>query len=239
MLFCQCYRMHSFRVYAAGFLSYNKCMNNPIIIGFVGLPFTGKSTSREITEKLLDERGLKWHKAYFGGVVLGEVDRRNEENDWNAEQAGWTYQQKEKHVRESMREQHGLGAMAKLSIPEIDQAIEKNEIVLIDDLYSEEEREILAEKYGEANLTLVAMASDWDVRVNRAKQREVRPLNEAELAYRDDAEIRNLHKAPPIARAHFTIVNNSYERSEFEESVRSLRHEIETRVLPSVLRELH
>jgi len=209
-------------------------MTKPIIIAFVGLPFTGKSTTREVTEKLLDEKGRKWHKVYFGGIVVNEVERRDVSNEWNAEQADLTFQQKEKFIRESLREQHGLGAMAKLSIPEIDQAVADQEIVLIDDLYSEEEREILVDKYGEANVTLVAMAADWNVRVERAKHREVRPLNEEELAHRDDAEIRNLHKAPPIARAHFTIVNNSFERADFEKSVESLRHEIQTRVLPSV-----
>jgi dephospho-CoA kinase len=210
-------------------------MSNPIIIGFVGLPFTGKSTAREVTEKLLDEQGLAWHKAYFGGIVVGEVERRNAANEWAPEQIDLTFQQKEKYIREGLREQHGLGAMAKLSIPEIDKALSYNKIVLIDDLYSEEEREILVDKYGENNLTLVAMAADWNVRVQRAKHREVRPLNEEELAHRDDAEIRNLHKAPPIARAHFTIVNNSFERADFEKSVESLRHEIKTRILPTIL----
>jgi dephospho-CoA kinase len=209
-------------------------MDNPIIIGFVGLPFTGKSTAREVAEKLLDEKGHKWHKAYFGGIVVNEVDRREAEKDWSEDQTGWTYQQKEKYIRESLREQHGLGAMAKLSIPEIDQAITNGEIVLIDDLYSEEEREILVDKYGEENITLVAMASDWNVRVERAKHRPERPLDETELAHRDLSEIHNLHKAPPIALAHFTIVNNSFERADFEKSVASLRHEIETRVLPSI-----
>jgi dephospho-CoA kinase len=210
-------------------------MSTSIIIGFVGLPFTGKSTAREVTEKLLDEQGHPWYKAYFGGIVVNEVERRNAENDWGPEHAELTFQQKEKYIREGLREQHGLGAMAKLSIPEIDKALEAGQIVLIDDLYSEEEREILVDKYGEANLTLVAMAADWNVRVERAKHREVRPLNEQELADRDDAEIRNLHKAPPIARAHFTIVNNSFDRADFEKSVESLKHEIETRVLPSVV----
>lgn len=210
-------------------------MNKQTIIAFVGLPFTGKSTAREITERLLDNKGYIWHKAYFGGIVVNEVDRRNKTGEWSAEQAKLTYQQKEKYIRESMREQLGLGAMAKLSIPEIDKAIKDGKIVLIDDLYSEEEREILVDKYGEDNVTLVALAADWNVRVDRAKHREVRPLSENELAHRDDAEIRNLHKAPPIARAHFTIVNNSFERTDYEKSVEYLRHEIEARVLPAVL----
>ncbi len=125
--------------------------------------------------------------------------------------------------------------MAKLSIPEIDEALDKGEIVLIDDLYSEEEREILVDKYGLENLTLVAMAADWNVRVERAAHRLERPLTEIELADRDEAEIRNLHKAPPIARAHFTIANNSFDKTDLATSLAKLRHEIETRVLPSVL----
>lgn len=205
------------------------------ILAFVGLPFTGKSTAREITEQLLDEQGIAWYKSYFGGHVVDEVERRNEAKEWGPDHAHLTFQQKEKYIRESLREQHGLGAMAKLSLPGIDTALQENKVILIDDLYSEEEREILVDKYGEANLTLVAMAADWQVRVERAKLRPHRPLTEEELAERDDAEIRNLHKAPPIARAHVTIVNNSYEKADFENSVKALRQDIETRVLPNLL----
>lgn len=208
---------------------------NVRIVAFVGLPFTGKSTAREITEQLLDEKGIAWYKSYFGGHVVHEVERRNEAKEWGPDQVHLSFQQKERYIRESLREQHGLGAMAKLSLPEIDTAIDEGKVVLIDDLYSEEEREILADKYGEANLILVAMAADWQVRVERAKHRPHRPLSEEELAERDDAEIRNLHKAPPIARAHVTIVNNSFDKADFKKSVASLRHEIETRVLPNFL----
>jgi len=209
-------------------------MNKHVIIAFVGLPFTGKSTAREVTERLLDERKIAWYKSYFGGIVVDEVERRNQENGWNSEQSSLSYQQKEKFVREELREQHGLGAMAKLSIPEIDKALNEGKVVLIDDLYSEEEREILAEKYGNESLTLVAMAADWNVRVERAKHRPERPLSEEELVERDDAEIRNIHKAPPIARAHFTIVNNSFDLEALEKSKEALQCEIESRVLPSV-----
>lgn len=206
------------------------------IIAFVGLPFTGKSTAREITEELLDKKGIAWHKSYFGGIVVGEVEKRNDEKSWGASQLHLSFQQKERYIREYLREQYGLGAMAKLSLPDIDSAINEGRVVLIDDLYSEEEREILAEKYGEENITLVAMATDWDVRVERAKHRPHRPLDEDELAERDDKEIRNLHKAPPIARAHYTIVNNSFKRDDLKKSKQSIEHDIETRVLPDALR---
>ena len=79
------------------------------------------------------------------------------------------------------------------------------------------------------------MATDWEMRVQRAKHRPYRPLNETELAERDDAEIRNLHKAPPIARAHYTIVNNSYGNADMASSAAQLRHELLTRVLPAVI----
>jgi dephospho-CoA kinase len=209
-------------------------MKNVRIIGFVGLPFTGKSTAREITEKLLDQKNIAWFKSYFGGHVVQEVERRNDTKEWGPEHLHLSFQQKEKYIRELLREQYGLGAMAKLSLHEINLALSEGKVILIDDLYSEEEREILAEKYGEENLTLVAMAADWNVRVERAKHRPHRPLNEEELASRDKAEIYNLHKAPPIALAHFTIVNNSFDKSDFEKSKQILRHEIETRVLPSI-----
>ncbi len=201
----------------------------PRIIAFVGLPFTGKSTARELTQEILDEKGIANDYVYFG--VPPEVERRNAAGEWTEDEAKLTFQQKERLIREAWRAEHGMGVMAMKALPEIEQHITEGKVVLIDNLYSEEEREILVEKYGENELLLVAMATDWDVRVARAAHREYRPLSEDELAHRDDTEIRNLHKAPPIARAHVTIVNNNDDPKKFEQAKQELKNEIEVRVL--------
>jgi hypothetical protein len=120
-------------------------------------------------------------------------------------------------------------------MPQIESAHAAGKISLIDDLYSEEEREILVEKYTAENVLLVAMAADWNVRVRRAKHRPHRPLSEEELTLRDDAEIRNLHKAPPIARAHVTITNNVDELHNPESARDNLRNELTARVLTPLL----
>jgi dephospho-CoA kinase len=210
-------------------------MSMPTILAFVGLPMTGKSTARELTEELLSEKGIAWQKIYFGGVVVDEVARRDKEHLWNESESALSQQEKEKIIRESLRSEHGLGAMAKLCMPQIEAAHATGNVSLIDDLYSEEEREILVEKYGEENVLLVAMAADWNVRVRRAKNRPHRPLTEQELALRDDAEIRNLHKAPPIARAHVTITNNVDELTNPAGARDNLRSEIMVRVLTPIL----
>jgi hypothetical protein len=214
---------------------YNPGMQSPPIIAFVGLAFTGKSTSELLTEEILDEKGVSWEKVYFGGHVVDEVKRRDDAQEWAPELRSYTQQQKERYIRELMREEHGLGAMAKLSTPQIDAAIGSGKAVLIDDLYSEEEREILVAKYGLNRLQLVALTADWEVRVRRAEHRPQRSLNEKELFERDEAEIRNLHKAPPIARAHVTILNNANELEDKDAALETLRRELENRVIPKVL----
>lgn len=205
------------------------------IVAFTGLPMTGKSTAREITEELLTKKDIAWERVYFGGVVIDEVEKRNQSNDWSEGQESWSQQEKEKWVREELRAREGLGIIAKRCLPQIDKAAKDNKVVLIDDLYSEEERQILIDKYGEKALTLVTLAADWPVRVRRGKNRAVRPLTEDELQARDNAEIFNLHKAPPIALAHFTIVNNHDEQEAKGVGRKNLAKEIESRVLPNIV----
>lgn len=205
-------------------------MSKVKIVAFVGLPFTGKSTAREVIVELLDKQNIPNNYVYFGAV--GEVERRNAAKEWEPEQADLTFQQKEQYIRELWRKESGMGVMAIKAMPEIEKYIKAGKLVLIDNLYSEEEREILVEKYGEDAVVLVALAADWMIRVRRAKNRKERPLSEDELKKRDDAEIRNIHKAPPIVRAQVTIVNNGDEASQPEQARKFLQTELETRVLP-------
>lgn len=161
------------------------------VIAVVGLAGTGKSeVVRLITE------ALPFTVVYFGGVVLEEVERRGLEVNQTNERA----------VREELRASHGMAAMATLSLPKINAALERGENVLIDGLYSFAEYEVLTA----AGLPLLTIAvhADRTVRAERLAKRPTRPLSRAEMDARDDAEIRNLDKAPPIVLADHHVLNN-------------------------------
>ena len=161
------------------------------VLAVVGLAGTGKSeVVRLITEK------QAFTVVYFGGVVLEEVERRGLEVNQTNERA----------VREELRATHGMAAMAILSLPKITDALGQGEDVLIDGLYSFAEYEILTQ----AGLPLLTIAvhADRDIRAERLSNRPTRPLTRDEMNARDDAEIRNLDKAPPIVLADHHVLNN-------------------------------
>lgn len=139
----------------------------------------------------------------FGQIVIDKIKKLglkiNEEN--------------EKKIREEMRKKYGMGAMAILNLPKIEQLLKKENVV-IDGLYSWTEYKILKEKYGNS-MYVVAVYSPPELRYKRLKNRSsekdpenrFRSLNEKEAKARDFSEIENLEKAGPIAIADFTILN--------------------------------
>jgi dephospho-CoA kinase len=201
-------------------------MNKPKIIAFTGLPYVGKSTCREQLESLLDELGIGYQFVHFGSTE--EVERLNAANGWGPEQRDFTFQEKERFIREQWRAEGGIGVMAVKMIPTIDAALDKNQLVIIDNMYSDEERDEIHKKYGSENLLVIAVVADWNVRVARAASREYRSLNEEELRLRDHTEIYNLHKAPTIAIAHHTILNN-------DSTIDAIKKDIEKRILRSII----
>lgn len=198
----------------------------PKIIAFTGLPMTGKSTARETMQHILDTQGIPQTYVHFGSTE--EVERRNAADEWSDEQRGLSMEQKERFVREQWRREHGMGAMAIVKLPEIEKEVNAGKIVLIDNLYSDEERQILVDEFGNDSLLMVATVADWTVRVQRGESRPYRPLSKDELEERDKAETYNLNKGPTIALARITIANNSNDHTELE-------NELKKRVLPLVI----
>ncbi len=190
------------------------------------MPMTGKSTARETMQAILDEHNIPQTYVHFGSTE--EVERRNTAGEWSESEKNLSMEQKEKLLREQWRAEHGMGAMAIMKLPQIEKALSEGKIVLIDNLYSDEERTVLNEKFGEESTLLVATAADWNVRLERAANRAYRKLSEAELSERDFSEVYNLHKAPPIVLAKVTIANNS-------NILENLKKELEARVLPFVV----
>lgn len=160
------------------------------IVAIVGMCGSGKSVASEYLEKNLD-----YKKVYFGGVTMKKLQEAGlEVNPEN-----------EKMMREKLRHDLGMGAYAKVLLPEIKELLKNNNVVL-DGLYSWTEYNILKEEI--PNLILISILADKKLRYSRLSERQVRPLTEIEAENRDLSEINNIEKAPPIAYADYYILNN-------------------------------
>lgn len=172
------------------------------IVALVGMPGSGKT---EVT-KVFREQGYEYVR--FGQAVLDEVLRREVEvNEAN-----------ERIVRESMREEHGMAAMAKFLIPVFDNFLAQNKKVIADGLYSWEEYLLLKERYKE-KLIVIAIYASPKTRYARLTdpKRKYDPEKDKKAIYRaytpeeaktrDYSEIENLNKGGTVAMADFTINN--------------------------------
>ena len=160
------------------------------LIAIVGMSGSGKSVASDYLESI----GFK--KIYFGGVVLTELKNRGMEDTPD----------NEKFVREDLRREYGMAAMAIKLLPEIKESIKNNDTVL-DGLYSWDEYVVLKNEFKD-DLNVICVVTDRALRYERVGQRPVRPLNREEIEKRDYAEIENLAKGGPIAIADYFILNN-------------------------------
>ncbi len=161
------------------------------IVAMVGMTGAGKS----VASKHLEELG--WQMIYFGGLTYERMQ---------AEGIEYT-PENDKQMRMQMRKDYGMGAYAILSMPKIKDAL-KNGNVVIDDLYSWAEYEVLQKEFGD-NIVLICVIADKNIRYERLRIREKRPYTKEEAIDRDLNEIGNLDKARPIAYADYFILNNS------------------------------
>ncbi len=159
-------------------------------LALVGMPGAGKTVCAEH----LQAKG--YFSLRFGGVVVDEVRRR-----------GLTVNpQHERIVREALRAAHGMAAMALISLPRLQRALEAHSHIVIDGLYSFSEYKLLNEKLG-APLVLVAITAPRHLRYQRLAARSDRPLMPSEARERDMLEIERLEKGGPIAMADYTLLN--------------------------------
>jgi dephospho-CoA kinase len=160
------------------------------VVAIVGMVGSGKSE----VSRLFRDRGFAVVR--FGEITDAVLKKQglllNEEN--------------ERPVRERLRQEHGMYAYAKLSVPRIDAALKTSNVV-VDGLYSWEEYTFLREYYGD-RLILVAVWTSPRERYARLSGRKIRPLTPAEAASRDRAEIENIDKGGPICMADYTILND-------------------------------
>ena len=143
---------------------------------------------------------MGWESVYFGGVAVSQLKKTgvpvNEAN--------------ERAIRESLRKDLGMGAFAIILKDEILDKLTRTNVVL-DGLYSWSEYVILKELLGD-NLVVLAVVTNSGIRKERLESRPVRPLTAEMVDSRDVAEIENLEKGGPIAKADFYIMNNGSEQ---------------------------
>lgn len=160
------------------------------IIAIVGMCGSGKSVATD----LLVELG--YEKIYFGGVVLEKIK----------EMGLSITPQNEKMVKEDLRKQYGMAAMAVALLPRIKELSMSNNIVL-DGVYSWDELKLLKEEFKD-QIKVIAIVVDKEIRYSRLMTREVRPFTNEEAINRDISEIENIAKAGPIAYTDYYIDNN-------------------------------
>lgn len=161
------------------------------VLAIVGMAGSGKSKVVEIIKEYFDLPSI-----HFGGVIQSELHKRAIEVN----------EQNERKVREELRAEYGLKAMAVILEEEIQEKF-KDSSVILDGLYSWDEWTYLQEKLGDS-LILIAVITPKKVRYSRIATRKIRPLNEKEAKNRDIAEIENLAKGGPIAFADYFLLND-------------------------------
>jgi dephospho-CoA kinase len=160
-------------------------------LALVGMPGSGKTLCAEHLQK----KGF--YQFRFGGIVVGEVERR-----------GWEVNpENERVVREELRRNEGMDVMARRALPHLRKALEERPRIVIDGLYSFSEYKTLRAEFGDA-MVVVAIVAPRAARYERLAKRSERPLTKEEAEQRDWLEIERLEKGGPIAIADYTLVND-------------------------------
>ncbi len=171
-------------------------MNKSNLLAFVGMPGSGKSTCVDY----LSAKG--YPNIYFGGLVVSEVKNRGLAVGESNERA----------VREDLRTQHGMSALATLAETPIKTMLNDFNAGIIDGLYSWSELQYLRERFD--GITVIAIVTDRLIRYKRLAIRQKRPLTFDEANTRDISEIENLEKGGPIGYADHYILNNDEDNAQ-------------------------
>lgn len=173
------------------------------IFAFVGMPGAGKTEAQIYLEK----KGFLF-------LRFGEITDRLVQAKGLPLTPG-----NERTAREALRKELGMAAYAIRSLPKINELLKKQDIIVIDGIYSWEEYIYLTEQG--LNVTLFHIFAEPEKRYLRLGLRRVRPLTKEEARKRDIQEIESLNKGGPIAMADYLIDNN-------EDDLKNLHHKIDT-----------
>lgn len=171
------------------------------IIAIVGMPGAGKSEAASF----FHEKGMPVLR--FGSVIEDGIKEEGLERTAETE----------RYIREKIRKELGLAAVAIKILPKIQEAL-KGEVdtVILDGLYGWEEYVFLQEKVKE--LTLLCVYASPRVRYQRLHARAVRSFTSEEARARDINELEKTNKGGPIALADYLIVNED-SKEDFSEKL--------------------
>lgn len=159
------------------------------VIAIVGMPGAGKSEAGIFFK----EKGMPVLR--FGSVI---------DDGLKEEGLPWTTENN-RIYREKIRRELGMAAVAIKMYPKIEKALQTNDMVILDGLYSWEEYMYLKDKLGD--FTLLCIYARPPIRYERLANRPERVWTKEEARERDILEIQNLNKGGPIALADYLIIN--------------------------------
>lgn len=163
---------------------------HPRTLALVGMPGAGKT----LCAQHLKSRG--YFEFRFGKIIVDEVIRR-----------GWeVVPDNERIVREELRRNEGIDAIAKRALPHLKEALAHHQTIVIDGLYGFSEYRLLHREL--TDMVVVAIVAPRWLRYARLTSRPERPLTPEQAELRDMQEIETLEKGGPIAIADFTLVND-------------------------------
>lgn len=173
------------------------------IYGVTGMPLAGKTTVANIM------KGEGFVVLDMGDVVRTEMQKRGV----GAESTG--------DFVNSMREEHGMDAIAQLSIPYLKEIIEERDKIVITGMRGWDEKKKFEKETGET----IEMVAVWASRETRRKRREARQRDEDVegdgFEERDLREIQN-GVGKLISLSDHMIKNEGLREKELEKKVSSL-----------------
>lgn len=176
---------------------------NKKILVFVGMPGAGKTEAAAY----LDKKGIPFVR--FGQFVEDGVKERGLELTTD----------NERKVREEIRKELGMGAMAIKAKPKLEELFKDHDVIAIDGLYSWEEYTILKKEF--PFLILIQIYAEPNKRYERLEKRPIRPVS-FKAYERDVAELEKLNKGGPIAIADYLIENDSDNIEDFHNKIDQL-----------------
>lgn len=160
------------------------------LIAICGMSGAGKT---EVTQYFEDHNFVRIH---FGSTE--ETLRRY----------GEATEALERKVRNEIRQEHGMAAMAVIALDKIRYLLKTSQNVIIDNMYSWSEYKLLKQQFP-SNFFTIAVHAKPEIRYTRLGSRPERPRDRTTAISRDYSEIEEIEKGGPIAMADFNIINET------------------------------
>ena len=160
-----------------------------IILAVTGLAGSGKTAATDYF------KGKDLQVVHFGNIINDYIDKHHQEHN------------SENHhkVRMDLRHEHGMEALAKLNETKIRAVLGKDPLVVLDGLRSFEEYLYLKKHFKEANVVILCLWSEKELRYRRLTKRRHRSKVKGET--RDLEEVVEANNGPTIALADYMLIN--------------------------------